>query len=59
MKSVPAMNDETWPEFVTSEEEDAKPRAATTQLTGWETVVFRLEDEEIDELLSGIRSTGR
>jgi hypothetical protein len=53
MNRVPAMMKETWPEFVTGNEEESAPHAtAQVHLTGWETVVFELEDHEVDELLS-------
>ena len=45
------MKNETWPEFVTNLEEAPTP-AEPTDLTGWETVVFELEDQEVEELLS-------
>ena len=52
MNRVPAMKHEMWPELVTDTEE-ATPRAtAHAGLTGWETVVFELEDHEVEELLS-------
>jgi len=49
----PAMMNEPWPEFVTDEE-----TTLTRQVehTGWETVVFELEDHEIDDLLSAFSS---
>ena len=46
------MKNEPWPEFVTDNEEASHRAIATTDLTGWETVVFELEDHEVDELLS-------
>ena len=56
MNIRPVMKNDTWPEFVTIEEAaeaEATARAnAPTDLTGWETVVFELEDHEVDELLS-------
>ena len=52
MNRVPAMKNEAWPEFVKEDGEPA-PRAIThVDLTGWEKVVFELEDHEVEELLS-------
>ena len=35
-----------WPEFVTEEEESARRAIAAGELTGWETVVFQVEDDQ-------------
>jgi hypothetical protein len=40
------------PEFVKENEPDSPRRAARAQLTGWETVVFQVEDEEPGSVLS-------
>ncbi len=38
---------DAWPEFVTEEETSGVPRViAEVNLTGWETVVFRVEDQD-------------
>ena len=49
------MTNDTWPDFVTDDEPTAPP-PATSRIdhTGWETVVFELEDHEIEELLSAL-----
>lgn len=52
MNITPAMKNEPWPEFVTDAEETMTRGTAIADLTGWETVVFELEDYEVDELLS-------
>lgn len=40
---------DAWPEFVKEEETSGRPRViAEANLTGWETVVFRVEDQEPD-----------
>lgn len=58
MKSAPAMMNETWPEFVTQTDDAAAQRPAeSADRTGWETVKFELEDQEIDDLLSSAFST--
>lgn len=51
MNRVRPMN-ETWPEFVTDQEETAACDVAHADRTGWERVVFELEDHEVEELLS-------
>jgi hypothetical protein len=38
--------EEQWPEFVTEGEGASRPNAATAHLTGWETVVFELSDDQ-------------
>ncbi|MGZ5445339.1 MAG: hypothetical protein ACXWG4_03860 [Thermoanaerobaculia bacterium] len=51
------MMNEAWPEFVT---EDGKPTPCVVthaDLTGWETVVFHLEDHEVEGLLSALEPT--
>ena len=42
MNSWPGMND--LPEFVTEEEQTPQPQAS---LTGWETVIFELDDADL------------
>ncbi len=57
MKRDSAMMKEAWPEFVTEDGKPA-PRAIThADLTGWETVVFHLEDQEVEGLLSALEAT--
>ncbi len=46
------MNETAWPEFVTPEEESASRATPSADRTGWESVVFELEDHEVEELLS-------
>jgi hypothetical protein len=43
---------DTLPEFVKDTEAERPRRVSRAQLTGWETVVFQLEDEEPGSLLS-------
>jgi hypothetical protein len=43
---------DTLPEFVKETESETPRRKGGVQLTGWETVVFQLEDEEPGSVLS-------
>ena len=43
---------DTLPEFVKETEPESSRRIAYRQLTGWETVVFQLDDEEPEPALS-------
>ena len=40
------MENETWPDFVTEEAGSARRLVAPAQLTGWETVVFEVTDDQ-------------
>lgn len=44
MNTPPAMNE--WPEFVTNVEETTRRGVAAGQLTGWETVIFEVADDQ-------------
>ena len=50
------MKNEAWPDFVTGSDDAEATRTAGGERTGWETVVFELDDDEIQELLSGLSS---
>ncbi|HVG23807.1 MAG TPA: hypothetical protein VND45_06610 [Thermoanaerobaculia bacterium] len=41
------MNENRWPEFVTDTDAPVQPRSRLAQLTGWETVVFELDDADL------------
>jgi hypothetical protein len=43
------MNEDTWPAFVIEELNEARSRGKSTELTGWETVTFELDDADIEE----------
>ena len=43
------MKNETWPEFVTNAEDKTQVRTACAELTGWETVIFELDDADLQE----------
>ncbi len=43
---------DTLPEFVTDAEPEMPRRVSRAQLTGWEAVVFQLDDEEPGSLVS-------
>lgn len=57
MKRHPAMMKEAWPEFVTEDGKPASGAVTSTDLTGWETVVFHLEDHEVEGLLAALEPT--
>jgi hypothetical protein len=46
MNTRPAMKNETWPEFVTNADDGTRVRA---ELTGWETVIFELDDADLQD----------
>jgi len=50
------MKNEAWPDFVTGSDDAETTRTATSERTGWETVVFELDDDEIQDLLSALSS---
>ena len=35
-----------WPEFVIDAEKKSAPRVGGAELTGWETVIFEVEDDQ-------------
>ena len=43
------MNEKTWPGFVIEGSSEPQRRAEGAELTGWETVVFELDDADIEE----------
>ncbi|HEX6086336.1 MAG TPA: hypothetical protein VF266_17535 [Thermoanaerobaculia bacterium] len=45
MNRGPAMNN--LPEFVTDEESPPRPQSPLAHVTGWETVVFELDDDDL------------
>ena len=47
MNLWPGMNN--MPEFVTDHEETPQPRTPLAELTGWETVVFELDDADLQD----------
>lgn len=49
MNKGPAMKNETWPEFVTDADDTTRMRTARAELTGWETVIFELDDADLQE----------
>ena len=51
------MMKEAWPEFVTEDGKPASGAVTSTDLTGWETVVFHLEDHEVEGLLAALEPT--
>jgi hypothetical protein len=44
---------ESWPEFVT-DEEPSRRTCVKTDLTGWETVIFEVEDQDSDSCTAAL-----
>ena len=43
------MEKKTWPPFVTDEDVKTNPRLRLADLTGWEAVVFELDDADLQD----------
>lgn len=43
------MEQKTWPAFVSDDDEETKPRLQLADLTGWEAVVFELDDADVQD----------
>jgi hypothetical protein len=51
------MEQQKWPDFVTEEEEHGRTPEARPGRTGWETVIFELDDADLQDWESSVFST--